>query len=72
MFWIDISRTGIVALVMLSAQQSFVRDFSNGTVLRPPVQWRAQHHPKMKVNGTFLDLDNPPSHLTSPQLEVIG
>jgi histone-lysine N-methyltransferase SETMAR len=72
MFWVDFSRTGIGAVVMLPAGQSFNKDFFTGTVLPAIVEDRAQNRPKMKANGTFLHLDNARPHLTSAQYAELG
>jgi hypothetical protein len=63
MFWIDFPRTGIGAVVMLPAQQSFNKDFFAGTVLLRVVEDRELTRPKLKAHGTFLHLDDAPTHL---------
>jgi hypothetical protein len=64
MFWIDFSRTGIGAVVMLPAQQSFNKNFFAGTVLLHVVEDRELTRPKLKAHGLFSILTT--HHLTSP------
>jgi hypothetical protein len=60
MFWIDFSGTGIGAVVMLPAQQSFNKDFFAGAVLLHVVEDRELTRPKLKAYAIFLHLDNAP------------
>jgi histone-lysine N-methyltransferase SETMAR len=72
MFWIDFSRTGIGAVVMLPAQQSFNKDFFTGTVVLRLAEDREPTRPKLKAHGTFLHLDNAPPHHTSEKYDEYG
>jgi histone-lysine N-methyltransferase SETMAR len=72
MFWIDFSRTGIGAVVMLPAQQSFNKEFFDSAVLGSIVEHRAQTRPKLKASGTFLHLDNARPHLATEKFEECG
>jgi hypothetical protein len=72
MFWIDISKTGTGAVVMLSAQQNFNKDFLSGIVLWRIVECRAQNRAKLKTRGTFLNLDNAPPYFTSEKYDEYG
>jgi hypothetical protein len=58
MFWIDFSWTGIGVVVVLPAGQRFNKDFFAGAMLPNIVDDRALSRPKLKANGTFLDLDD--------------
>jgi hypothetical protein len=69
MFWIDFSRTGIGAVVMLPVQQSFNKDFFAGTILLHVVEDRELTRPKLKAHGTFVHLDNVPPHLISEKYD---
>jgi hypothetical protein len=51
MFWIDSSRTGIGAVVMPPAGQSFNKDFFAGTVPVSAVDDEALSCPKLKASG---------------------
>jgi hypothetical protein len=72
MFWIDFSRTGSGAVVMLPAQQSFNKDFFAGTVVLHLVEGTEPTRPKLKAHGAFLHLDLAPPHLTSEKSDEYG
>jgi hypothetical protein len=56
MFWTDFFPTGIGAVDMLPAGQSFNMDFFIGTMLPSIAEDRAQTRPKMTARRTFLQL----------------
>jgi phenylpyruvate tautomerase PptA (4-oxalocrotonate tautomerase family) len=62
MFWTDFSRTGIGAVVVLPARQSFNKKFSSGTVLPSIVDNRTPSRPELRANRTFLHLDSARPH----------
>jgi hypothetical protein len=64
-FWIDFYSTGIRAVVMLPAGQSFNNDFFVGTGPPSIVDDRAPSRPKLKASGTFLRRGSARPHLTS-------
>jgi hypothetical protein len=72
MFWIALFRTGIGAVVMLLAGQSFNKDFFAGTMLPSIVDNRALSGPKLKASGTCLHLDNARPRLTSDKYDKFG
>jgi hypothetical protein len=72
MFWIDLSRTGIGAVVTLPGGLGFNQDFFAGTVLPSTVDGRSLSRPKLKANGNFLHLDGVQPHLTSDKYDKFG
>jgi hypothetical protein len=72
MFWIDFSRTGIGAVVMLPAGQSFNKYLFAGTGSSSIVDDRALTRPKLKANHTYLHLDNARPPLTSDNYNKLG
>jgi hypothetical protein len=72
MCWIDFSRTGIGAVMMPHAQQSFNKDCFVGTVLLRVVEDRELTRPKVQAHGTFRHFDNAPPHLTSERYDDDG
>jgi hypothetical protein len=57
MVWIDSSRPGIGAVVMLPEGQSLNKDLFAGTVPPNIVDERTLSRPKLKASGTFLQID---------------
>jgi histone-lysine N-methyltransferase SETMAR len=72
MFWNDFSRTGIHAMVMLRAGESFNMDFFAGTVLPSLAENSAQTRPKLKVRRLFLHRHNSRPLLTPEQSADFG
>jgi hypothetical protein len=62
MFWMDFSRTGIGAVVILSVGQSLNKEFFANTVLPSIVDDRALSCPKLKASGTVLHVGNAQPH----------
>jgi hypothetical protein len=65
MFWIDSSRPGIGAVVMLFGGRTLNKDFFAGTVPPNIVDERTLSRPKLKASGTFLQIDKTRPLLTS-------
>jgi histone-lysine N-methyltransferase SETMAR len=72
MYWIDFSRTGIGAVVMLPAGQGLNKDLFASTVLASTIDDRPQSRPEFKVGGTFLHLGNARPHLTTDKNDTFG
>jgi hypothetical protein len=72
MSWIEFSRAGISALVMLPPGQSFNRDLSVDNVLAKTIDRRVLGRPKWKACGTLLDFDDARPHLCNDESEVLG
>jgi hypothetical protein len=63
MLWIEFSRAGISAAVMLPPKRSFNRDFFVDNVLPKISDDKALDRSKFKARGIFLHLDNARPHL---------
>jgi hypothetical protein len=72
MFWVVFSWTGIDAVVMLLAGQSFCQNFFVGTVLPSIVDDSALSRPKFKASGTILCFDEARSHIISDKCDKFG
>jgi hypothetical protein len=62
MFWIDFSKTSVGAVVMLSAMESFNKDFFPGTLPLSLAEARGRKHPNLRASGHFLGLDRARCH----------
>jgi histone-lysine N-methyltransferase SETMAR len=72
MFWIDFSRTGIGAVVMLPVGESFNAVFFADTVLPSVIEDRALTRPRLRARDIFLHLDNARHHLTPEKFAELG
>jgi histone-lysine N-methyltransferase SETMAR len=72
MFWVEFSRTGIGAVVMLPPGESFNKAFFTESILPSIVEHRARNRPTKRACGTFLHLDNARPHLAADEFEELG
>jgi hypothetical protein len=70
MFFIEFSKVGLGAIVMLPPRQRVNRDFFGNTVLSSLIDDRALSRRKLKVRGMFLPLDNARPHLIHPTTRI--
>jgi hypothetical protein len=72
MIWVYFSRFGIESITALPEKEIFTRMLFVEKVLDDFDKERAETRPKKRPPGTFLHLDNPPTHWPDDNFDRLG